>query len=126
MAEAPPHWFTLATPVPPEQGRTRVADVQIERLRARGAEVAFEVDACAEAPLQRFRFSALDIEARRGGHVQDAEDWRFGTCRLVLGQPIAVGASVALQGLDAAAWQVDPALQRRDVSARPMAEQDVL
>lgn len=126
-ADAPAHWLTLATPVPPELGRTRVDGVRIQRLQARGAEVAFEVDAHADTPLRDFRFSGLDLQARRGGQLQDVQGWRFDAdCRLQLGTPIRVGTGIELAGLAGAHWQVDPTLQRRDVSALAMAEQDVL
>lgn len=127
LAAAPPHWFTLSAPVAPEQGRTQVSDVHIDRLSARGAAVAFEVDADAAAPLRDFRFSALDIQAERGGHLQDVQGWRFDAdCRLALSAPIAVGASCAVSGLPASLWHRDAALRRRDVSTFSMAEQDVL
>lgn len=125
-AAAPRHWQVLAAPVPPARGRTEVRGVQIEHLRARGAEVAFEVDACAEMPLRDFRFTDLDVHARRGGHVQDVLGWRFAHCQLRLGTPIAVGASAGLAGLSAEHWFTDPTLQRRDVSRLSLAEQDVL
>jgi polygalacturonase len=125
-ANAPQHWQTLATPVAPEQGRTQVAGVRIQRLHACGADAAFEVDADARAPLRDFRFSGLDIEARRGGHVLDVQGWHFDEgCRLRLGTPIAVHADSALVGLRAEQRRVDPSLRRRDVSALPTAEQDV-
>ncbi|MFT7723209.1 MAG: glycosyl hydrolase family 28 protein [Roseateles sp.] len=124
---APPHWLTLAQPVSREQGRTRVEGVRIQRLVARGAQVAFEVDATAEVPLRRFDFRALDIEAQSGGHVQDALAWHFdAACRLRLGTPIRAGNGCRLDGLAPTHWQVDAALQRRDLSGRPMAEQDIL
>ncbi|HEY0956685.1 MAG TPA: glycosyl hydrolase family 28 protein [Roseateles sp.] len=127
LPHAPPYWQTLAQPVPRERGRTRVEGVRIQRLVARDAQVAFEVDATAEVPLRRFDFRALDIEATRGGHVQDALAWHFDeACRLQLGEPIAAGTSCELDGLASSHWHVDAALQRRDVSDRPMAEQDVL
>ncbi|KQW51757.1 MULTISPECIES: glycoside hydrolase family 28 protein [unclassified Roseateles] len=125
-ANAPPHWLAMAQPVSREQGCTRVEGVRIQRLTARGAEVAFEVDATAEVPLRRFDFRSIDIEARRGGHVQDALAWHFdGDCRLQLGSPISVGESCQIAGLAPANWRVDSELRRRDVSALPMAEQDV-
>lgn len=125
-AGAPAHWLTLATPVPPEQGRVQVNGVRIERLKARGADVAFEVDAYAEAPLRDFRFAGLDLQARRGGHLQDIRGWRFeADCRLDLGSPIAVGAGCEPAGLAPTLWRAEPTLRRRDVSALPMAEQDV-
>lgn len=125
-AQAPRHWQVLATPVPPEQGRTEVCGVHIDRLSARGAQTAFEVDAAAEAPLRDFRFTDLDIQARRGGHVQDVQGWRFTNSRLVLGTPIALGAGCALAGLGSEHWFADPTPKRRDVSALSLAEQDVL
>ncbi|MFG6415547.1 glycoside hydrolase family 28 protein [Roseateles sp. DC23W] len=127
LPNAPPYWQTLAQPVPRERGRTRVEGVRIQRLVARGAQTAFEVDATAEVPLRRFDFRALDIEAVRGGHVQDALAWHFDdACRLQLGEPLRAGASCQLDGLAPTHWHVDAALKRRDVSDRPMAEQDVL
>lgn len=127
LATAPAHWLAMAQPVPPEQGRTHVAGVHIQGLRARGADVAFEVDADAQAPMRHFRFSGLDVEARRGGHVMDVLGWHFDAdCRLQLGAPISVNADVALAGLQAAHWQVEPDLARRDVSSLSMAQQDVL
>ncbi|MCE4552976.1 glycoside hydrolase family 28 protein [Roseateles cellulosilyticus] len=125
-AGAPRHWQVLATPVPPEQGRTEVSGVRIDALRARGADVAFEVDAHAEAPLRNFRFTDLDIHARRGGHVHDVQCWRFTNSRLQLGTPIALGAGTTLPGLSGEHWFTDPALQRRDVSTLSLAQQDVL
>jgi len=123
---APSHWLALAAPVPPEQGRTQVAGVRIQRLRARGADVAFEVDADAEAPLRHFHFIGLDVQAERGGHVLDTLGWRFDAdCRLQLGSPIAVGADVQLAGLPDEHWRADAALRRRDVSTLSMAEQDI-
>ncbi|HEY1091881.1 MAG TPA: glycosyl hydrolase family 28 protein, partial [Burkholderiaceae bacterium] len=124
--EVPAHWRTLAAPVSPEQGMARVSDVQISGLRARGAQTAFEVDAYEAAPLQGFRFHCLDIEAERGGHIQDARDWQFSDCSLRLGEPIAVGTDVDLQGLAPDCWQRDAALKRRDVSSLSDAEQDIL
>lgn len=127
LANAAAHWLALARPVPPAQGRTHVADVHIQGLQARGATVAFEVDADAEAPMRHFRFSGMDVQAERGGHVMDVLDWRFDAdCRLQLGAPIAVNADVALAGLDAAHWQLEPGLARRDVSGLSAAQQDVL
>lgn len=126
-AHAPAHWRALAAPVPPERGRTQVAGVHLQRLSARGAEVAFEVDADARAPLRDFRFSGLDVQARRGGHVLDVAGWRFDDdCDLRLGEPIAVGPGAELAGLAARHWREDAAQRRRDVSALSMAEQDVL
>jgi polygalacturonase len=126
-ADAPPHWLAMAQPVSREQGRTRVEGVRIQRLTARGAAVAFEVDATAEVPLRRFDFRALDIEARSGGHVQDALAWHFDDdCRLQLGTPITVGQGCRIEGLAPVHCHVDAALRRRDVSALPMAEQDIL
>jgi polygalacturonase len=125
-AEAPRHWQVLATPVPPELGRTEVSGVHIDGLQARGAQTAFEVDATPEAPLRGFRFTGLDIQARRGGHVHDVQAWCFARSRLQLGTPIALGPGCVLAGLDGEHWAADPALKRRDVSAHSLAEQDLL
>ena len=126
LARAPSHWHALARPVPPDAGRTRVGGVSIDRLSARGATVAFEVDADAQAPLTDFRFTDLDIAASRGGQIQDVLGWRFANSRLQLGTPIALGAGQALAGLSTEHWFIDPALRRRDVSGLCTAQQDVL
>jgi polygalacturonase len=128
VADVPAHWRVLAEPVAALQGRAQVSGVHISGLRARGAQTAFEVDAYEQAPLRRFHFSALNIEAQKGGHIQDALDWQFSNCTLRLPphQPIRVGGGIRLQGLPTDVWHSDPMLTRRDVSALSMAEQDVL
>jgi hypothetical protein len=95
----PPYWKVLATEVPKEQGIARFHDVRIWNIKATGATTAFEVDAYAQAPLQRFVFDGLDIEAAKGGHINDARDWQFSNTALRLGAPLEVGKASSVSGL---------------------------
>jgi len=124
-AHAPLHWRVLAAPVPPHQGLMQVQGVRIQGLHARGAQVAFEVDADADAPLRDVHIDHADIEAAQGGHLLDVWGWRFTHSRLALGSPVVLHRADAVQGLPAALWREDPQHPRRDVSILPMQHQDV-
>jgi polygalacturonase len=97
----PAHWKVMATPVPADQGIAHFRDVNIWNIKASGAKSAFEVAAFAQAPLQRFRFDRLDIEARSGGYIRDALDWQFAdtSLRLPAGAPLELGADSHVNGL---------------------------
>lgn len=123
-AQAPAHWLTIATPVPPERGLMRLHDLTLRRLQARGATTAFEVDADPAAPIGLLRFERCEIEAAQGGHLLDLDAAQFEDCDLRLGSPVALHREGIVQGL--AAVRIDPDHPRRDVSAQPMHLQDVL
>lgn len=97
----PAHWNVLATPVPEAQGIAHFRDVKIWNIKATDAATAFEVDGYANAPLQRFSFDRIDIEARKGGHINDAQDWQFAntTLRLSTDAPLEVGSASSVTGL---------------------------
>jgi hypothetical protein len=101
VKEMPDHWKVLATPVSKEQGIARFRDVKIWNIKATGAKSAFEVAAFAQTPLQRFQFDQLDIEAKSGGYIHDAKDWRFSNTRLQLpaDAPVEVGPDSRVDGL---------------------------
>ncbi|MCV2367241.1 glycoside hydrolase family 28 protein [Paucibacter oligotrophus] len=124
LVDLPPHWRVLTSKVPPAQGMARLRDVHISRLQASGVQTAFEVDAYPDAPLQGFRFSELDISAQQGGHIRDAQDWKFEHCRLDLGERVSLAAADEVQGLPEGSWQVVSSLAARDVSALSFEEQD--
>lgn len=127
----PAHWHVLATPVPEALGKARFRDVEISALRATGASTAFEVDGFPEAPLERFTFKDIDIEAHAGGHIHDAHAWRFFDTCLTLAQgqtvqlPEAPGP-LSVQGLPVGSFSVDAQCARRDVSSLSFAQQDQL
>ena len=104
----PEHWKVMATPVPKDKGIAHFRDVRVWSIKATGATAAFEVAAFAEAPLQRFQFDQLDIEAKGGGYIRDAQDWRFSNTRLRLpaGAPIEVDDGRQVSGLPAGAFVV--------------------
>lgn len=124
IKEVPPVWKVLATPVPRDKGMARFKDVKIWNIRATGATTAFEVDAYKEAPLLRFSFSGLDIEARHGGYIHDAQDWRFDDVKLALGQPVGIEDTAAVRGLPADAMHVRPAPPKADPLKKSFEEQD--
>jgi polygalacturonase len=105
----PAHWKVMATPVPKAQGIAHFRDVKIWNIKATGAKTAFEVAGFPEAPLQRFQFDQLDIEAQNGGYIGDAQDWRFArtTLRLPAGAPpLEVGEASRVTGLPAGTFVV--------------------
>ncbi len=120
----PAHWKVLATRVPPEQGRARFRDVRIWNVTARGAATAFEVDGYPEEPMRAFRFDALDIEAKQGGHIEDAAGWQFTNTRLRLGAPIAVGTASSVTGLAPGSVAIGAARVKKDPSKKSYEEQD--
>jgi polygalacturonase len=106
----PAHWKVMTTQVPKDKGIAHFRDVKIWNIKATGAKTAFEVAGFAEAPLQRFQFDGLDIEAKNGGYLTDALDWRFSntTLRLPSDAPLEVGAASRLSGLPAGTFVVRP------------------
>jgi polygalacturonase len=106
VKEVPAHWKVMATPVPADKGIARFRDVRIWNIKASGASSAFEVAAFAQAPLQRFRFDRLDIEAKGGGYIRDAQDWQFADTRLRLAAPLQLGQDSQVTGLPAGSFIV--------------------
>jgi hypothetical protein len=122
--DVPPYWKVLATPVPKEQGVAHFHDVRIWNIKATGAATAFEVDGYPQAPLQRFAFERLDIEARKGGHINDALDWRFAESKLRLGTPVEVGSASRVSGLPAGSFEVRAPRQQDEPHKKSFEEQD--
>jgi polygalacturonase len=120
----PAYWKVLATPVPKEQGIAHFHDVKIWNIKATGATTAFEVDGFAQAPLQRFQFKDLDIEAKKGGHINDAQDWQFAGTTLRLGAPVEVGKDSSVNGLPAGSFEVLAPRAKEDPTKKSFAEQD--
>jgi polygalacturonase len=108
VKDVPAHWKVMATPVPPDKGIARFHDVKIWNVRAAGAKTAFEIAAFTQAPLQRFSFDGIDIEAASGGYIRDARDWRFSrtTLRLPADAPVALGRDSRVDGLPPGSFTV--------------------
>jgi polygalacturonase len=93
LTDIPPLWRTLATPVlPPERGLPHLSDVTIADVRAAGTARAFDVAAYPGAPLDRFRFDGIRIDAPDGGTIADARDWHF-TRTSLAARPTVQGSS---------------------------------
>lgn len=106
----PDYWKVMATAVPKEKGLAHFRDIKIWNIKATGAKTAFEVAGFAEAPLQRFTFDQIDIEAKNGGYLTDALNWSFSntTLRLPVEAPLEVGEASSVSGLPAGSFVVKP------------------
>jgi polygalacturonase len=122
IKDVPPIWKVLATPVPKEQGMARFHDVRIWNIKATGATTAFEVDGFKEAPLERFQLDNIDIEAKNGGHIYDAKDWKFTNTNLKLGSPVTLENKTGVAGLDFV--EIKPVQVKEDPSKKSYEEQD--
>jgi polygalacturonase len=120
----PSYWKVLATEVPKEKGIAHFHDVKIWNIKATGATTAFEVDGYPQAPLQRFEFDGLDIEAAKGGHINDAEGWRFANTSLRVDAPVAVGTGSSVSGLPAGSFEQRDPIKKQDPSKKSFEEQD--
>lgn len=127
ITEMPAHWRVIATPVSAEAGRTRISDVQITGLQARGAQVVFEVEGVEQAPLTAFRFEQIDIAAASGGYIYGAEDWQFSKTSIELpaGQSVALPNDQDVQGLPGKTWHLQPQMNKPDPSLQSFEVQDV-
>lgn len=124
VKDVPAVWKVLATKVPVEKGRARFQDVKIWNIKATGATTAFEVDGYAQVPLERFRFDALDIEAAKGGHINDAKDWTFTNTVLRVGSPVEVSTASSVGGLPAGSFEVREPRPKEDPIKKSFEEQD--
>lgn len=75
MTDVPQYWKVLTTPVPRAQGLPHFRNVWISGIRATGAQTAFVVAAYADAPLENFHLSNIQIEAREAGSIENAVNW---------------------------------------------------
>jgi polygalacturonase len=82
IKDYPDYWKILTEPVPPEKGLPHLRGVRISDVKAAGIRQAFNVVSYKDSPLRDFTFRNLDIEAQRGGTIQNAEDWKFTDTRI--------------------------------------------
>ena len=97
----PDYWKVLTAPVPPEKGMPHFRDVSISEIKATGAQRAFQVSTYPDAPLLRFRFQNIAIEAKTAGSIAGAQDWTFDGVTLKTGDGSRVDLkdSRGVQGL---------------------------
>jgi polygalacturonase len=82
----PEHWKILATPVPKEKGIPHLQDIEISDIEAE-ANVAFLMQAYAEAPLKNMRFKNLKIKTSVGGAITHATGFSFNDVTLETTDP---------------------------------------
>jgi len=101
MKNVPDYWTVLATPVAPEKGLPHFRNIHISDVTANGANQAFNVSAYPDAVLRDFVFKNIDIEAKKGGTVQNAENWTFTETRVRTadGSQVTVKDSKDIKGL---------------------------
>jgi polygalacturonase len=101
LADIPPYYNVMTTPVPEGKGIARVHDVHIWNIKATNAKTAFNVEAYKDAPLERFQLDHLTIQAATAGHIADAKDWKFTALSLTTADhsKIAVTDSTNVTGL---------------------------
>ncbi len=126
ITDIPSYWKILATPVPEEQGIAHFHDVRIWNIKATGAKTAFEVDGYKQAPLARFQLDNLDIQAKTGGHINDAKDWQFSNVFLKFaeGGAIELADELGVKGLPADAWLVKKIQPKADPVKKSFEQQD--
>jgi polygalacturonase len=82
----PEHWKILATPVPKEKGMPHLQDIEISDIEAE-ANVAFLMQAYAEAPLKNMRFKNLKIKTSVAGAITHATGFSFNDVTLETTDP---------------------------------------
>jgi polygalacturonase len=101
VKDPPAYYKVLTTPVSPEQGVAHFHDVHIWNIHASGAKLAFDVNGSPLAPLERFQFDHLDIQAASAGHIAYAKDWSFAddTLKIADGSVVDLKSSTDIKGL---------------------------
>jgi polygalacturonase len=93
LTDIPQYYKVMTTPVPDGKGIAHVHDVHIWNIKAVGVKAAFNVEAYKDAPLERFQFDHLDLQAATAGHIADAKDWKFSDVSLVTTDKSAVAVT---------------------------------
>jgi hypothetical protein len=103
LTGVPPHYAVLAQEVPREKGIPHLRNVRISNLKATGARNAFSVSSYPDSPLRGVSFRNIDIQARRGGEIRNAENWTFENARIRTedGSPVVVREWRGVAGLPA-------------------------
>jgi len=101
MTDYPAYYKVLTTPVPEAQGIAHMRDVHIWNIKATGAKRVFEVDAYANAPLEKFVLDHWNVQAQTAGHIADAKDWKMSDMLLAIadGSAVTVTDSSGVTGL---------------------------
>jgi polygalacturonase len=79
----PSYWHVLAAPVSPAQGMPHFRDITLSGIRAIGADTAFDVNAAANAPLERFKLENIEIEAKTAGSIRHTVSWTLKNVHIV-------------------------------------------
>jgi polygalacturonase len=101
LVNVPDYYSVLAQEVPREKGIPHLKNVKIYNLKATGSREAFSVSSYPDSPLQDVTFRNIDIQAQRGGQIQNAENWKFENTRIQTpdGSHVALKDSHGVTGL---------------------------
>jgi hypothetical protein len=77
LASVPEYWHILAAPVPAGKGTPHFRDITFSHIRASDVQTAIEINAAADAPIERFTLRDLSLSADHAGSIQHIRDWTF-------------------------------------------------
>jgi hypothetical protein len=100
LRSIPDYWHTLAAPVPPVEGTPHFRDIHLDDIEDRGARTAIEVNAAADAPIERFSLSNVSLEGEHAGCVRHISGWTLRKVRVraMDGKPLQLEDVAGLQG----------------------------
>jgi polygalacturonase len=96
----PSYWSLLATPVPSAIGTPHFRDIALSHIRGEDLQTAIEVNAAADAPMERFTLRDVSMSAEHAGSVRHISGWRFRNVRIRSGDgmPLAWEDAIASSG----------------------------
>jgi hypothetical protein len=96
----PAYWHTLAAPVRPGKGTPHFRDVTLSDIDAVDANTAIEVNAAADAPIERFTLEHVHLAAQHAGSIRHIVDWRIRDARIDAAdhKPLEINDAVGTRG----------------------------
>ena len=90
LTSVPDYWHVLAAPVDPKKGVPHFRDVTLSNIRADDVKTAVDVNAAADAPMERFTLRNIEIDAEHGGSIRYTDRWTLENVRIRAqdGQPL--------------------------------------
>lgn len=73
----PEYWHILAAPVPAGRGTPHFRDITFSHIRADDVQTAIDVNAAADAPLERFTLRDVSLSAEHAGSIRHIRGWKF-------------------------------------------------
>jgi hypothetical protein len=77
LNSVPEYWRTLAAPVPAGKGTPHFRDITFSHIRADDVQTAIDVNAAADAPIERFTLRDVSLSAEHAGSIRHISGWKF-------------------------------------------------